>query len=98
MIAPLGGALQLCGHLVNQYVQEGGLVNHLHLREPLADVHAVPSHGVHLGAELPSGQWLTQGLRLLHDVPRHSVTLGAELLSSQRLTQGFHLLYDVCAS
>ena len=56
-------ALQLCGHLVNHFVQADGLVDHLH--------HAVPRHGVHLGVELPSGQRLPQGWRLLHKLLRH---------------------------
>ena len=69
--------LQLCGHLVNQLVQAGSLVDHLNHVVPLVDVqqgglvdrilHAVPRRGVHPGAELPNGPQLTQGLCLLHD-------------------------------
>ena len=57
MIAPLGGALQHCGHLVNQDITDGGLVDHLH--------HIGLRHVLHLGADLPIGQWLTRALLLL---------------------------------
>ena len=65
-------------------------------------------HGLHLGAELPIGQRLTQGWhllhnvqqgglveRLLHSVPHHGVHLGSELPSGQRLTQGWCLLHKL---
>ena len=43
-------------------VQQDGLVYCL--------LHAVPRHSVHLFAELPSGQRLTQGWRLLQELLR----------------------------
>ena len=65
-------------------------------------------HCLHLGAELPIGQRLTQGWhlfhdvqqgglvkRLLHAVPRQGVHQGADLPSGQRLTQGWRLLHEL---
>ena len=64
MVALQDSTLNHCGHLVIRLPfaepRHGGLVDCL--------LHAVPHHGVQMGAELPSGQRLTQGLRLLHNV------------------------------
>ena len=85
-------------------MQQGGLVERL--------LRAVPRHGVHLGAELPSGQRLIQGLRLLPDVQHdclvrlllhvellHDLHLGAELPIGQRLARAsFYFLISLLLS
>ena len=80
MVAPSVCTLQLDKHLDSQDVQQGELITLLVHGEPRLDVQqgglvdhllrVVPRHSVHLGAELQSGQWLTQGWRLLRELLR----------------------------
>ena len=106
MIAPLSGALQQCGHLLNQDLQQGGPVEHLHHADPRHGGHA--SHLLHDVQQGGLSKLLLHGEprldvqqdglvdRLLHAVPRNGVHLGVFFTNSSVMvaSSDFSFMWD----